>query len=230
MRKSYSTQALESSVLRYCLLAAAAWSVVSNLLDLDSRWHAPLIFLGLYAVLRAIEELQRDQKDGKATPLNHNAEFYPMMERATMESTSHISVTYMRTYPPPHFQSAEFDDYFKSLERWARRNPNRQLRRVIGAPSTGSMDGWIVSHHKDTVSLRNYAARVVPCSSSYDCLNMAIFDDRRCVVAITGSGHEVRGVAIDDPTVARSFSEYHSSLWAQGEPLEVYADRLRKSH
>jgi hypothetical protein len=143
-------------------------------------------------------------------------------------ATTHIWVTYVRLIPPPGFESPEADSYFRYGIEWARKNPDREFRRIVGAESSGPLSEWLIRHYEDVKSIKNYSVHVTPFSGPVDGINFSIIDNSVVFLALSGDGNRLTGHSFDTPGAVAAFREYFLQWWDRSEKLEDYVSRMGK--
>jgi hypothetical protein len=232
MARPPGLQSLEDKLTTGLLVGAAVASVVtnvvgsiaSNVVGFDAKWYLPVIFLALYGIFRRVA----DAPSGvTATFYRNNNEFYASSQRRMQSAQSYIWVTYVRLVPPPGFDSPEARSYFQYCLDWARRNPDREFRRMVGAPTNAEMRAWLRQHHADTKSIKNYLVRVMPSAGEVDTVNVGIIDGKVVFLTLSEEGHQnMTGHSIEIPESVQAFKEYYLRLWSAAEPLESYVSRV----
>ncbi|HEY5988696.1 MAG TPA: hypothetical protein VIV12_20295 [Streptosporangiaceae bacterium] len=220
-------QRVEDRLLQFCLIGAAITSVGLNIVGVDARWYAPGIFMALYGMFRILTEMHERDLGVESTFYRTNSEFYAATQKRMQVAKSHIWV-HVRTIPPPGFESAEANSYFKYTVDWARRNPDREFRRIFGAADSGPMAAWLARHHEETREIRNYRVCVVPFHGKVDEINLAIVDDSAVFLAVSGDGNSMTGHSLETPDAVHAFREYYLQKWNTGESLEEYVRRTRE--
>jgi len=155
-------QSIEDRLIEISLVGAAITSVALNIVGVDVKWYIPGIFLALYGIFRTLAQ-EGHEGTGLETHFYINyAVFYAAAQKQMNEARSHIWVTYTRNSPPPEHDSAEASSYFRYTVDWARRNPDREFRRIMTVTESAAMKAWLRTHHRETNDIANYKVRVVP--------------------------------------------------------------------
>jgi hypothetical protein len=222
-------QRVEDRLVEACLIGAAVTSVGLNIIGVDAKWYAPGIFMALYGIFRMLTDMHERVTGLEVSFYRSNSEFYASTQRRMQVAKSHIWTTYVRTIPPPGFESAEANSYFQYTVDWARKNPDREFRRIVGAPDSGPMATWLIQHCEETRDIKNYRVCVVPFYGKVDEINLAIIDDNAVFLAVSGDGNSMIGHSMETPDAVHAFREYYLQKWNSGEALEAYVSRLANS-
>jgi hypothetical protein len=219
-------QAIEDRLIEIALVGAAVTSVALNIVGVDVKWYIPGIFLALYGIFRTLTQ-EGHEGVGLETHfyINHTA-FYAAAQKQMNEARSHIWVTYTRSIPPPERDSAEASSYFRYTVDWARKNPEREFRRIMTVTESPAMKAWLRMHHGETKDIANYKVRVVSSAGPVDEIGIAIIDAKRVFLAFSGDGISMSGHIFETPEAIRSFREYYLQKWSTGESLEEYVRKL----
>jgi hypothetical protein len=143
-------------------------------------------------------------------------------------ATTHIWVTYVRLVPPPGFESPEADSYFRYGIEWARKNPDREFKRIVGAADSGPVSEWLLRHYEEVRAIKNYSVHVTPFSGPVDGINFAILDNSVAFLALSTEGNRLTGHSFDTPDAVAAFREYFLQWWDKSEKLEDYVSRIGK--
>jgi hypothetical protein len=223
---SLSLQKVEDRLIEASLIIAAVTSVALNIVGVDVKWYIPGIFLALYGIFRMLEDMHERAPGIKTFFYRNKAEFYAATQKQLRTAQSHIWVTYTGADPPPGSDSAEAGSYFQYTVEWARRHPDCEFRRVVGAADSGPMAAWLGRHRQDTESIKNYKVRVVPSQGRIDEIGVAIIDDKMVTLAISGDGSSMTGHSLETPEAIRAFREYYIQKWENAESLDEYIQRI----
>lgn len=227
--KRWNVKLVEDWMLQAFLVGAVATSIILSVLGVDEKWYIPAIFAVLYIIYRQISDVSNRTAAGvESTFYGSNSEFYSSTQRRMQSATTHIWVTYVRLVPPPGFESPEADSYFRYGIEWARKNPDREFRRIVGAENSGPLSEWLVKHYKDVRSIKNYSVHVTPFSGPVDGINFAIIDNSVAFLALSGEGNRLTGHSFDTPDAVAAFREYFLQWWDRSEKLEDYVSRIGK--
>jgi len=197
-------------------------------LNLSTSISTAAILAALFALLRVgariydVEDasnaiLAKVQRGTNVQRFRTYPEFYEALASALPRTERSMRLTHIRDDPPDAFSVDS--GYYSDVERWAERNPGCPARRVI-AVNNDRMREWAMSLKEIEDRLRNFNVRVTSRSAGLPVINMAILDEARVFLAISGeSPEETAGVAIEDPEVGRYFADYFDHLWARSQPL-----------
>jgi hypothetical protein len=222
----WNVQSVQDWFFRAFLIGAVVASIILNIINLNVKWYIPAIFMALYLIYQTLIDRQPQQGDLESSFYGSNSEFYSSTQRRMQSATRHIWVTYVRLVPPPGFESPEADSYFKYGLEWARKNPDRELRRIVGAQDDGPVSEWLLRHYIETRDIKNYFVRVSPFSGPVDGINFAIIDDRAIFLALSGEGNRLTGHSLATPEAVHAFREYFLQWWDSAEKLEEYVRRV----
>jgi len=225
----WTFKGVEDWLFRVLLIGAVGSSIVLDAVGVNVKWYIPAIFAALYLIYQTLISTRDRSGSLETTFYSSNSEFYASTQRRMQSAQRHIWVTYVRTVPPPGFESAEASSYFKYGLEWAKKNPDRELRRIVGAGERGAMTDWLVHHYAETKDIKNYAVRVSPFDGPVDGINFAIIDDRAVFIALSGEGNRLTGHSLDTPEAVHAFREYFLQWWDGAERLETYVARVRQA-
>jgi hypothetical protein len=251
-RKLPELDSIEYLLLLVGLVAMVAFSFISAIYAFSVAWLMPIIFLALYMILRVLVPLRaaeprvRDFRDQiaalerrldalqislSATPVQYhmdNSEFYGnLTERVRNTARTRVDVTYFRKVPPSAFAQEKSQRYFQSLLEWAREDPSRIVRRIIGVHNA-RMREWACEHWAETRGTLNYEARVIEYQDKPDMFNMALIDDRHVYLAFSGpTDQSMSGLDIDDARACQYFTRFYDQNWAMAEPLADWVARTK---
>jgi hypothetical protein len=146
---------VEDRLVEVSLIGAVVTSIILNVIGIDARWYIPGIFLALYGIFQSVADIREKRERGIESAFYRNIqEFYAAAQRQIQEAKDYVWATYTRTAPPTAFESAEANSYFQYTVDWARWHPDREFRRIIGAPETAAMAAWLNQHRQDTKAIK----------------------------------------------------------------------------
>jgi hypothetical protein len=239
MSRQQEGQGTEDRIVGILLGVAVLFSIVSNIIQVPIQWQIPFIFLALFAIFKLVFPIRELVHQVKSLSSNQsliqfkhypsNSDFYNEMHQIVRNALYRISVTYIRRSPPSDFASREAKAYFDFVLEWAKRSPDRTLRRIICIPDD-RMPVWARSHYDETKNIPHYKVRIVEWRIEADALNLALIDNTTVFLAFSGeTEQDMRGLSLRSDQALNYFDIYYSQLWSAGKPLHRFLDQHRQS-
>jgi|GEM_PF-5227260 len=245
-------QKIELQVLAIALVLLIILSIVPRLVRLPKKWEIPVILLSLLSIILTLSTLlyRIDDTLGNVDSEVENVhskvelllqkvggplvdrydtrpEFYTSLMHAVDSAENSLVLTHIRDLPPDTTIPEE-KKYFETVKYWCETHPGGSVRRMI-AVNNPKMLKWAESLLEFHNEHRNFYVKVCEWKASFPMVNMAIVDEKKVFLAVTGSiAHDTPGLQIQDPMIVRLFSNYYSNAWGKSKNLTVaLVDSLR---
>lgn len=217
----------QAKVVSWILGVFFILSFVSDFLKelkiLPNGWELPVILGALIVIIQMLTaSYSVDQKTekilerlGSANTMRYDrySELYNDLAIAVSQAQRSLLLTHIRHEPPSTFKLGQ--KYFDSIESWCSSHPDGVVKRIT-TDSNNEMKMWIAEQIKLSEKYPNFYVRICHWNASFPMINMAILDDRKVFLTITGDTPEsTAGIQIDDPSIAKYFKEYFDNLWAK---------------
>jgi hypothetical protein len=226
---------METKITQLLILMLLVASIVSAVLELETRWLIPVLLLALLLIVRmlfgvaessdavrdSVASLVRASTTATVTTYGSADEFY---RAAAASAGDQLALTYLRTVAPTNRQNLAATSYFDAIQEWLAGDEHRSARRVIclrGDQPEGPMNEWIESEYAFARERPNFEIRLLEWPAKTDAINMAIID-RQSVFLLFSGDNDVRlhGMSVRSAPLADYLLEYFAGLWRHGTSPE----------
>jgi hypothetical protein len=229
---------LQDIALRIIVVLAALTAVVHEVWKSFPDWALTVIlFLAVLAILIQIEKVLRTMRSverkqneiladhTRVKVYNTYEEFYRDMRLYTSDARHIVRASYMRRFPPASL-GGEAELFFDSVIKWARRDPNHVLRRVVCKPE-GQLLEWVQAQDKCSQAKNSrYWIKIVDWTvRDVDAVSVAIIDEDLVFFVFSGAEDSMKGFSIRSARVASYFIEYHNQLWLSAVSLKEFMSK-----
>lgn len=201
---------------------------LGKFIQIPKSWEIPIILAALLMITRMLSTLYHVdenikkilEKEGVINIKRYDAygEFYHDLGIALGNAKHSLDLTHIRNDPPEQFVLGK--SYFDSIEKWCAKNPGAPVRRITATNNSLMLD-WAKELYETTKRCPNFHVRICDWRSKYPMINMAIIDGKTVFLAITADiAERTAGLKINDPSMAKYFSDYYDNVWAHSTDVE----------
>ena len=231
---NYNLDKIKKYLLTFFLLVSSLFalfeSYFSTLINLPGNWYISAIFIALIFIVEAIYDINtlKDNIDKvlvksgwkrvKVFPSYEH--FYDDLAKSLDSATSSLYLTHIRDQSPEDFDAESTRNYFSKLEKWCKKNPSGQIKRITTLSNSKMVD-WGKELHKKTSSISNFYVRTCNWELSFPFINLAIIDNDEVYIALTtDTAQETIGIRINDKEISQAFISYFNNMWVSSIELE----------